>query len=221
MLPSPVVDHGDAGRSQGGDPVRADARSIFERLSASEPEKKAEHAGGLAESLDALGLAYEGDYRLDQAQAAHEQAAAVWADLAAASPGSPDLAYHLAAALIRQGRLLCLKLGDPRGAQTILTAARGRLEGLVRDQPGSADYTRAQARAEVLAGVALSSTAFNDIDGATVLFKSAAAIRKTRRGPARQYRSAGRSGRCLRDDRVGVFQRAARGTHHDHLRQGS
>ena len=66
-------------------PYAQEARSIFAKLSAGTPERRAEQQRGLAESFGALGLAYEGVYRLDEAEAAHEQAATVWESLAADS----------------------------------------------------------------------------------------------------------------------------------------
>ncbi len=161
-----------------GDPESAtryamQARTIFAKLSENKPQRRAEHLRGLAESLDALGLAHEGAYRLDQAEAAHEQAAKVWESLVTDSRVRHELAYRLAASLNRRGRLLCVKLGDPRGAQRVLSLARERGDQLVSAHPASADYIRERAKAMVLTGVAMSSDEIKEIDRATALFEEA------------------------------------------------
>jgi len=154
-------------------PYAMEARSIFAKLSQNEPQRRIEHQHGLAESLEALALAHEGVYRLQQAEASHAQAASVWESLADDPRAPVDVAYRLAASLNRRGRLLCLKLGDPASALTVLTLARQRCDRLVRERPESADYLRERAKALVLSGVAMSFSSPDNIQQANALFEEA------------------------------------------------
>ncbi len=161
---------GDPGASI---PYAMEARAIFAKLAESDSGRTAEHQRGLAESLDALGLAYEGVYRLADAEATHEQAARAWEGLATAPGAAPELVYRLAAALYRRSRLLCLKLSDALGALKVLAVSREYCDQLVRQHPESADYLRTRAKVLVLTGVAMSYAANKNVNDATILFEEA------------------------------------------------